>query len=120
MVIMNDYNNSSFNQNSDGGSFHNMSTSEYINAIASSAGSENTNSCFDNYSYTNNSDDYNNTYGDNVKTLKKKSKAGKFIKKVSLITASAVLFGSVAGVMFNVVDDYMDDKDDVATGRLCY
>lgn len=109
---MNDNNFSSDNENV----FHDMTTSQYMNTIASNATGAY------NGGYTveyDRSDDYTDELTSDKKTFKKeknkKGVFGRFIKRFSIITVSAILFGGVAAVMFNYVDDYMDNRNDDKT-----
>lgn len=106
---MNENNNSSYDSNihSD---FHNMSTSEYMNIIASNTINQNIN-CEDDSSGEYVTDQYTQELvSEDVKSKNKKG-FGKFMKRFAVITASALLFGGVAAVMFNVVDSYIKERN---------
>ena len=78
---MNENNNSSYDSNMHS-DFYNMSTSEYTQEFVPED-----------------------------KKPKKKKGFGKFMKRFAVITASALLFGGVAAVMFNVVDSYIKERN---------
>ena len=106
---MNENNNSSYDSNihSD---FHNMSTSEYMNIIASNTINQNIN-CEDDSSGEYVTDQYTQELvSEDVKSKNKKG-FGKFMKRFAVITASALLFVGVAAVMFNVVDSYIKERN---------
>lgn len=106
---MNENNNSSYDSNMHS-DFHNMSTSEYMNIIASNTINQNIN-CEDDSSGEYVTDQYTQELvSEDVKSKKKKG-FGKFMKRFAVITASALLFGGVAAVMFNVVDSYIKERN---------
>lgn len=88
--------------NNNQNSFYNMSTSEYMNNIASGVSYQ-----------TPPEDEYTDKLTSDYKpTAKKKKGFGSFLKRFAAITASALLFGFVSAVMFNLVDEYFDDRED--------
>lgn len=88
--------------NNNQNSFYNMSTSEYMNNIASGVSYQ-----------TPPEDEYTDKLTSDYKpTAKKKKGFGRFLKRFAAITASALLFGFVSAVMFNLVDEYFDDRED--------
>ncbi|MBP3620283.1 MAG: trypsin-like peptidase domain-containing protein [Lachnospiraceae bacterium] len=106
---MNENNNSSYDSNMHS-DFHNMSTSEYMNIIASNTINQNIN-CEDDSSGEYVTDQYTQELvSEDVKSKKKKGFC-KFMKRFAVITASALLFGGVAAVMFNVVDSYIKERN---------
>lgn len=106
---MNENNNSSYDSNMHS-DFHNMSTSEYMDIIASNIINQNIN-CEDDSSGEYVTDQYTQELvSEDVKSKKKKG-FGKFMKRFAVITASALLFGGVAAVMFNVVDSYIKERN---------
>lgn len=109
--------------------FHDMSTSQYMNTIASNAAGTYNGGYGSGYNDKNNniyntteydkSEDYTDELSSDGKTFKKekhkKGGFGRFAKRFCVITASAILFGGVAAVMFNYVDDYIDNHNDKKT-----
>lgn len=88
--------------NNNQNSFYNMSTSEYMNNIASGVSYQ-----------TLPEDEYTDKLTSDYKpTAKKKKGFGRFLKRFAAVTASALLFGFVSAVMFNLVDEYFDDRED--------
>ena len=106
---MNENNNSSYDSNMHS-DFHNMSTSEYMNIIASNTINQNIN-CEDDSSGEYVTDQYTQELVSVDVKSKNKKGFGKFMKRFAVITASALLFGGVAAVMFNVVDSYIKERN---------
>ena len=90
--------------NNNHNSFYNMSTSEYMNNIASGVSYQ-----------TTPEDEYTDKLTSDYKPVAKKNRGiDRFLKRFAAITASALLFGFVSAVMFNLVDEYFDDREDRA------
>lgn len=114
--------------NNDGNSFYNMSTKDYINVIAENANmnnqenirSDNYNNLYD-MDYNNGhesadeSEDYTSKLISNSKKKpckqNRKKGIGRLVGRFATLTASALIFGGVAALMFNFINNKLDNKN---------